>query len=288
MKLIQPAEISGKIMTLIDQSEQYIIIISPYNKFDNWKKLKNRIEKAQKRGVKISWYIRSKIKGNSEQVKRLGVTPIEIDNLHCKLYLNEKNAVVTSMNLHEYSDNSSIDIGYFISNEEQYKELIEYIRIFIKPSERTTKENIEVSFFKLLESYLTNFSDSYKVMHVEENNINPMISLIGFKDEFELIFEPKKYYFRIDLRIKSTSKKKKETYCYLEGIKNKLEKSIGHEINFGNQMKRLKLDLIISDDYNYQNWSNYQFNKIKPYIFNTIKTYTKEINTFYNLVDNSA
>ncbi len=52
------------------------------------------------------------------------ITPIEIENLHCKLYLNEKNAVVTSMNLHEYSDSSSIDIGYFITEKNHYQEQI--------------------------------------------------------------------------------------------------------------------------------------------------------------------
>ncbi len=36
MELIQPAEISGKIMTLIDQAKEVIIIVSPYNKFTYW------------------------------------------------------------------------------------------------------------------------------------------------------------------------------------------------------------------------------------------------------------
>lgn len=39
MELIQPAEISGKIMTLIDQAKEELIIVSPYNKFTYWKKL---------------------------------------------------------------------------------------------------------------------------------------------------------------------------------------------------------------------------------------------------------
>ncbi|WP_423147899.1 hypothetical protein [Rubrolithibacter danxiaensis] len=32
MELVQPAEISGKIMTIIDEAENELILISPYNK----------------------------------------------------------------------------------------------------------------------------------------------------------------------------------------------------------------------------------------------------------------
>ena len=102
MELIQPAEISGKIMTLIDQAKEQLIIVSLYNKFTYWKKLTQRIDKAKQRGVKIKWYIRKNVENNVEQIRQIGIEPIEIENLHCKLYLNEQNAVVTSMNLHEY------------------------------------------------------------------------------------------------------------------------------------------------------------------------------------------
>ncbi|MEP1305369.1 MAG: hypothetical protein ABJK11_01095 [Balneola sp.] len=50
-----------------------------------------------------------------------------MDNLHAKLYLNENDAVVTSMNLSEYSDTSSIDIGYHISAPEEYSKLTRFI-----------------------------------------------------------------------------------------------------------------------------------------------------------------
>lgn len=130
MELIQPAEISGKIMTLIDQAKEEIIIVSPYNKFTYWKKLTQRIDKAKQRGVIIKWYIRKNVENNVEQIRQIGIEPVEIENLHCKLYLNEQNAVVTSMNLHEYSDTSSIDIGYLITEEEKYKELTDFIDIY--------------------------------------------------------------------------------------------------------------------------------------------------------------
>ena len=86
MQFIPPAEISGKIMTLIDQAKQELVIVSPYNKVTNWDKLIKRLNKVRSRGVKITWYIRSHIKNNEEQIRALGIDPISVDNLHAKLY----------------------------------------------------------------------------------------------------------------------------------------------------------------------------------------------------------
>ena len=39
MKLIKPSQISGEIMTLIEEADKKLIIVSPYCKFSDWKKL---------------------------------------------------------------------------------------------------------------------------------------------------------------------------------------------------------------------------------------------------------
>lgn len=125
MKLIQPAEISAKIMTLIDNAEEELIIISPYNKIIGWTKLINRIKKAQTRNVKISWYSRKNhvYPKNAEEVRSIGIEPVLVNDLHAKLYMNEKTAIFTSMNMSKVSDDSSIDIGYITENKEEYEEI---------------------------------------------------------------------------------------------------------------------------------------------------------------------
>lgn len=47
MKLIKPAEISAKIMTLIDEADKQLIVVSPYNNISGWNKLLIRIKEAQ-------------------------------------------------------------------------------------------------------------------------------------------------------------------------------------------------------------------------------------------------
>ncbi|MCU0472974.1 MAG: hypothetical protein MUC93_06360 [Bacteroidales bacterium] len=126
MKLIKPAEISAKIMTLIDEAEKELIIVSPYNKLTGWTKLINKIKKAREKGIAITWYSRKNDvkKENSEEVIRnLGITPILIDDLHAKIYMNETSAIFSSMNMSKVSDEKSIDLGYITTDKNEYNEI---------------------------------------------------------------------------------------------------------------------------------------------------------------------
>lgn len=288
MELIQPAEISGKIMTLIDQAKEEIIIVSPYNKFTYWKKLTQRIEKAKQRGVKIKWYIRKNVDNNVEQIRQIGIEPIEIENLHCKLYLNEQHAVVTSMNLHEYSDSSSIDIGYLITEEDKYKELTDFIDVYIDSYSVTESKVIEttnrelttkkIDFIDSLVTFLLEMGFEKGNLKTHENRYGTVITINEFMENFELILEPKGVYYRIDLRINYPYKIKNAIYEFLRANENELNRLIGFEIDFGRQMKRLKLDLEIFENYEYENWDNDEFEKLKPILINLIEVYKNHIN----------
>lgn len=134
MKLIKPAEISAKIMTLIDEAEKELIIVSPYNDIADWTKLTNRIKKAQANGVLISWYSRKNNvdRKNSDEVRSVGIEPILIYDLHAKIYFNEETAIFTSMNMSQVSDNKSIDLGYITENKTEYDELYSAFKKHIK------------------------------------------------------------------------------------------------------------------------------------------------------------
>nr|WP_320154055.1 phospholipase D-like domain-containing protein [uncultured Draconibacterium sp.] len=288
MELIQPAEISGKIMTLIDQAKEEIILVSPYNKFTYWKKLTQRIEKAKQRGVKIKWYIRKNVDNNVEQIRQIGIEPIEIENLHCKLYLNEQHAVVTSMNLHEYSDTSSIDIGYLITEKDMYKELTDFIDVNIDSysvadNKVVKTKNIESpiengGFMDSLITFLLEHGFEKENIKTHENSYGAVLTIHEFMENFKLILEPKGVYYRIDLRIHYPYKIKNTIYDFLKSNEYELNSLIGFEIDFGRQMKRLKLDLEIFENYEYENWDKDEFEKLKPVLTNLIEAYKIHIN----------
>ncbi len=44
MKFIKPPELSSKIMTLLDESDTFVILVSPYVKISRWYKLLKKLE----------------------------------------------------------------------------------------------------------------------------------------------------------------------------------------------------------------------------------------------------
>lgn len=132
MKLLKPSQISGEIMTLIQEADSKLVIVSPYYKIDKWKKLLNAINFPLNKKIDIEFYVREGEYQSINQVKTLDIVPIEIKRLHTKLYFNENYAIVSSMNLLESSDMESLDIAYKTETKEEYSELIEYYERYIK------------------------------------------------------------------------------------------------------------------------------------------------------------
>ena len=137
MKLIKPSEISAKILTLLDESDERVIIVSPYLKISKWYKLTNRINALKTRGIQMDIYIRDD-PDNSESYKDLDQLDLDykkIPHLHCKLFLNERYGIVTSMNLLLSSEFNSLEIGYVTESWEEYSELNNFYQRYIHMGE---------------------------------------------------------------------------------------------------------------------------------------------------------
>ncbi len=128
MKFIKPSEISSKIMTLLEESDEFVIIVSPYVKISKWYKLLKKIENLRNRNTHIEFIIR-KDKTNQrsfEELDELKIKYTAIPDLHCKLYFNEKYAIVSSMNLLLSSEINSMELGYVTESHKEYEELIAF------------------------------------------------------------------------------------------------------------------------------------------------------------------
>ena len=131
MQLIPPAEISAKIMTLLAEAKEKIVIVSPYNNIEKWTKLKNYLNRAIENHVSIEYFVRAGEK--QKGIEDFPIEPIPVPNLHSKIYLNERQAIVASMNLVQYSDESSLDIGVYIDDPDEVKQLFEYVDRYVRP-----------------------------------------------------------------------------------------------------------------------------------------------------------
>jgi hypothetical protein len=130
MKFIPPMEISSRIMTLIEDADKHLIIVSPYFNIGKWDKMKRCLQKAKERGVTTIFVARKNVNGQQDfsPLTQLGIKPVLIQDLHAKIYLNEKFAIVASQNMIQYSDTNSIDIGYQTETAAEREELEQFIK----------------------------------------------------------------------------------------------------------------------------------------------------------------
>lgn len=168
IKVIKPREITGKILTLIEESKDEVTIVSPYINISRWTKVKQALIRAKKRGVRIVIYLRADQANTSPEVEPFADSIHLVDRLHAKLYLNSSSAVFTSMNLVQASDEKSTDLGIFTTENSILNSFVEFINTYLKPlsNQSATQSNtvdqppekIEPVFHSKLGSSLKNAS----------------------------------------------------------------------------------------------------------------------------------
>lgn len=125
-------EIAPQIISLLDQSREWVVIVTPYLKLETWGHVKNEIQKAIKGGVRITFLVR----GSEERVSHddinwlltQKVRVLEVENLHAKIYMSEKSTIVSSMNLHTFSAQNSREIALFIRSRDDVALVQSYVK----------------------------------------------------------------------------------------------------------------------------------------------------------------
>lgn len=133
MKLIRPSEISAKILTLLDESDERVIIVSPYIRISKWYKLMRKINELKTRKILAEIYVRDDPENQAtyHDLDQLKLQYVKIPYLHSKLYMNERYGIVTSMNLLLSSEINSLEIGYITETSSEYKDLLRYYQRYI-------------------------------------------------------------------------------------------------------------------------------------------------------------
>lgn len=122
VEFLTTSRISDQLEQIIRNAEECLVIVSPYLKVDP--RIIEHLEDAAKRGVAIQ-VIHGKRELRSDEKSRLeplssvssGLELRFRENLHAKLYMNERKAILTSMNLHEFSLRFNDEMGILVSLE---------------------------------------------------------------------------------------------------------------------------------------------------------------------------
>ena len=151
-KVISDSFINSHLLELIEKSEKYLVLVSPYLKL--WGHLETQLENSIKRGVDVKVYYRSseekKYKTTYDKLTKMGLKVYKIDTLHSKLYLSEKEGLMTSMNLLDFSKSNSREIGILTDERRMLSQFKEYI-------EKLTQKPIvpKKSLFDIGKDFLT-------------------------------------------------------------------------------------------------------------------------------------
>ena len=115
-KFLNTTGVSYHLEELIKSTKDRLILISPYLQFND--RIKEHINNLniQKRDIRII-YRENKLQldENNWLESQIGVRTSICKNLHAKCYLNENEAIITSMNLYEFSQQNNNEMGIYIS-----------------------------------------------------------------------------------------------------------------------------------------------------------------------------
>ena len=134
----------GTIENLIKDAQEKLIIVSPYLQINPL--LIPRLKDASARNVAITFVYRSDDKTTKIEMDRLkeikGLTMYVNKHLHAKCFMNEKRALITSMNLYDYSQQNNREIGISLNAAEDkdlYKDTLQEMESIISHSLLLTK-----------------------------------------------------------------------------------------------------------------------------------------------------
>lgn len=124
VKFLTTTNTSAKIEKIIQHAEKEVTLITAYLKLTQT--FYDRLIEADKRKVNIRL-----VYGKEEKLKREDLEKIKnlkhlelrfCENLHAKCYFNENLMVLTSMNLHQFSQSNNREMGVLIKREDKNDE----------------------------------------------------------------------------------------------------------------------------------------------------------------------
>ena len=147
-KFLNTTGVSYHLEELIKSTKDRLILISPYLQFHN--RVRDHIQNLniQKRDIRII-YRESKLQLEESNwlESQIGVRTSICPTLHAKCYLNENEAIVTSMNLYSFSQQNNDEMGIHVTKKDDpalYNDIYEEARRLL-----TISEEIRVSVKKV-------------------------------------------------------------------------------------------------------------------------------------------
>lgn len=167
-KFLNTTGVSYHLEELIKSTQDRLILISPYLQFH--KRIKDHLENLniQKRDIRII-YRENKLQVEESNwlESQIGIRTSLCNSLHAKCYLNENEAIVTSMNLYSFSQQNNDEMGIHVTKEkdpELYNDISAEVQRLLTISEeiRVSVKKVDKEVEKKTEKTISNIVKSKK------------------------------------------------------------------------------------------------------------------------------
>ncbi len=138
-KFLETTGVSNQLQLLINNANERLWLISPYLKIND--RIKNSLVDRDRFKIDIRIiYGKSELQpAENNWLKSLQYVHTSFcKDLHAKCFLNEKAAIVTSMNLYDFSETHNYEMGIYVEKDtdpELYNDIFEEVNRLIRHSE---------------------------------------------------------------------------------------------------------------------------------------------------------
>ena len=138
-KFLNTTGVSYHLEELIKGTKDRLILISPYLQFTE--RIKEHLSNLniQKRDIRIVYRENKlQLEENNWLENQIGIRTSLCKNLHAKCYINENEAIITSMNLYEFSQQNNNEMGIWLSKAQDadlYNATLEEVQRLLTISE---------------------------------------------------------------------------------------------------------------------------------------------------------
>jgi len=119
VEFLKTTGVSHYLEELVDNAQDKLVLISPYLKIND--RIKEQLEEKNRMKIDVRIvYGKNELQPEENNwLKDLDyITSSYCDNLHAKCYLNNEEAIITSMNLYEFSQVNNNEMGIHVKREE--------------------------------------------------------------------------------------------------------------------------------------------------------------------------
>lgn len=230
-KFLNTTGVSYYLEELINGTKERLILISPYLQFTD--RIKEHLSNLniQKRDIRIIFRENKlQLEENNWLESQIGIRTSLCKNLHAKCYINEKEAIITSMNLYAFSQHNNNEMGIYISKAQDtdlYNAALEEVERLVTISEeiRITVKKVTADTPPKTENKNVEVKTSYTKSFDKENGfcIRTGVS-IPFNIEKPMTYKADKSWSKYG------DPDYEERYCHFSGEQSNGETSVNRPI----------------------------------------------------------